>query len=194
MPLPLPSLISQAVGQFSRQFSSQDPATTAAVRVLGLVQEHLFGRWAQAAQANIRCSVRFVASGRMTPCRERMAGTCVACGGPVCLGHSAVTIEGGDLVCYGCVEVARQVRIGQPPPKANESEEEERALRRKYMRWLKLKGSPTEEEIKAAWKREAAKTHPDRMPADKREAAEKRFKELGHARDWLVARAQRRAA
>ena len=50
------------------------------------------------------------------------------------------------------------------------------------------------DEIQQAFKREAAKAHPDRQPADQKDKAHKRFVELGTARDWLLERARKDAA
>jgi DnaJ-class molecular chaperone len=63
------------------------------------------------------------------------------------------------------------------------------------MRRLKLAGEePTEEEIKAAFRREAAKAHPDRVPPEGRKAAHDKFVGLGEAKDWLLANKKRKAA
>lgn len=188
----LNDIISQVIGEFSQGITFEDPVRTAATRVLGRMQQHLFGRWAAASLTRISCSVRTRTAGGFAVCKSTMAGTCVACLSPVCLAHGAVMIDSGELICFGCIEGARQQRAGSAQ---QVNKEDDKKIHRKYMRWLKLKGEPTEQEIRAAFKREAAKVHPDRMQDEKQRAeAEARFKELGQARDWLIAHLPRRAA
>lgn len=198
MPSPFDALLSLAVGQASRQFVGVDPTTTVVVRLAGRLQEHVFGRWREAAATRLPCAVRFQANnGAVAVCTESMIGACVCCRQPVCIEHANVSLSTGDPICFGCIELARQSRASDPagaPPPAQVNVEQERKLRRKYLRLLKLKGQPTEDEIRQAFKREAAKAHPDRQPAADKDKAHKRFVQLGTARDWLLERARKDAA
>lgn len=204
MPNPFQMLVSQMLGQASRGFQHDDPQATFAVRMIGRFQEHLFGRWHMAQSTQLPCAVSFqnFHTGQVTPCHQPMAGTCAVCSQPCCLDHASVLIESGDLVCFGCIELAKQAHAGgatagphrQQAPPRGPNPEDQRKLRRKYLRLLKLKGEPTEDEIRAAYRREAAKAHPDKHPEDKKDQAHKRFVELGAARDFLIAQCQRRAA
>ncbi len=198
MPSPFDALLSLAVGQASRQFVGVDPTTTAVVRMAGRLQEHVFGRWRAAGETRLPCAVRFQAhNGTVGVCTAAMIGACICCEYPVCIEHANVSLATGDPICFGCIELARQARASTPrgaPQSTQVNVEQERKLRRKYLRMLKLKGQPSEDEIRQAFKREAAKAHPDRQPAADKDKAHKRFVELGTARDWLLERARKDAA
>lgn len=194
---PFRQFVSHMVGHVSQGFVTDDAVTTHAVRIVGRIQEHLFGRWAAAQQTRLRCAVAFrdFRTGAIVGCSTPMSAACMVCGQPVCLDHAAVLVEQGDLCCFGCIELAKQARGAVPAEATTVEDEAERKLRQRYLRLLKLTGEPDEEEIRVAYKREAAKWHPDRhQGAAKKKKAEARFKEIGQARDYLISRAERRAA
>lgn len=197
----LQSLVSQLFGAASEHLPIDDPEVAQAVRVISRVQMHLQGSWRHAQRMGISCEQHVRnARGELLRCIDQMSGTCVACRRPVCLHHAALVPESGDLLCFSCVGVAQKVareRGASPGPQPGATEkpsEDFEKLRRKYLKRLKLSGDPTEEEIKAAFRREAAKAHPDRAPADKRQKAHEKFVALGEARDWLLEHARKRAA
>lgn len=200
-------LFSQIFGAASEHLPIDDPEVAQMVQVMSRVQMHLQGQWKQAQRMGISCEQHVRnASGKVLRCVEAMAGTCVACRRPVCLHHAALVPGSGDLLCFGCVglaqKAARERGPAEPPrsgssssSSASEDDDEDfEKLKKKYMRRLKLSGDPTEDEIKAAFKREAAKAHPDRAPADKRQKAHEKFVALGEARDWLLEHTRKRAA
>ncbi|MHC4984850.1 MAG: J domain-containing protein [Planctomycetota bacterium] len=204
-------MIDELIGQFlgraaqhvSQHAGVEDPETKQALTVIGLVQQHFFGRWLPAQRTRVACAIR-VNHPQHGPlrCAEPMIGACVACNNPICIEHASVTITTGDAICYACIELVRAQRAQQvgpipaghgpyasgraPAPEAKD--DDFKKLRRKHMRTLGLKGDPTEEEIRAAFRTKAAASHPDkaRTPAA-REKATKRFKKCGEARDWLIA-------
>lgn len=200
-------LFSQIFGAASDHLPIDDPEVAQMVRVMSRVQMHLQGRWQQAQRMGISCE-QHVRSSRseVLRCVEPMGGTCVACRRPVCLHHCALVPDSGDLLCFGCIGLAqksaRERATAEPPnsePSSSRSSsssdaEDYEKLRKKYLRRLKLTGEPTEEEVKAAFKREAAKSHPDRAPAEKRKKAHEKFVALGEARDWLLENMRKRAA
>lgn len=200
----LSSLFSQLFGAASEHLPIDDPEVAQMVRVMSRMQMHMQGPWRHAQQMGIRCEQHARdARGQVLRCVEAMSGTCIACRRPVCLHHSALVPESGDLLCFGCVGVAQQAakarstgqeshRQGAGSSEATSDDHEK--LRKKYLRRLKLTGDPTEDEIKAAFRREAAKAHPDRAPAEKRQKAHEKFVALGEARDWLLANTRKRAA
>jgi len=212
------SLFSQLFGQAAEHLPIDDPEMAQAVRILSKVQMHLQTNWRHAQRMGVHCELQVRgAHGDMLRCVEPMANTCVACRKPVCLYHSAAVPETGDLICFGCIGLAQQAcaqnRTGRAPndygqpgnaPRGGASsgngnarasaQEDEEKLRRKYMKRLKLTGEPTESEIKTAFKREAAKAHPDRVPPERRQKAHEKFVGLGEARDWLLANMKRKAA
>jgi len=183
------SLLSQVFGQASAAVVTQNPETTVAIRIIGRIQAHVFGRWRESQRQGIGCALHFAPPGETgRRCGQPMIGLCSVCERPVCLGHCTIHVETGTPVCLGCIELARNVAARGSCSQAAPSSAgvDPAKLRRKYLRRLKLKGQPTEAEILAAFKREAARTHPDRATESRKAAATKRFKELGLARDWLL--------
>lgn len=194
----LDTLLSQVFGQAAAQVTTSDPETTVAIRILGRVQAHVFGRWRMAQRQGLGCELHFAPPGQPAArCRQPMIGLCSVCQRPVCLSHAAVHLETGTPLCFGCIELARSVtaqghRSASAPPQADEQERTK--LRRKHLRRLRLKGHPTEAEILAAFKRLAARAHPDRQPPGQQAVATKRFKALGQSRDWLLSELKAQAA
>jgi preprotein translocase subunit Sec63 len=76
-----------------------------------------------------------------------------------------------------------------PPPKPDEAEE-----RKRFLRVLGLKDPADWDEVHAAFRRLAAKWHPDKHqePA-KKAAADKKFKEINAAYQWLGQRLRKAA-
>jgi hypothetical protein len=204
------SLFSQLFGAASEHLPIDDPEVAQMVRVMSRLQMHMQGPWRNAQMMGIRCEQQARgARGETLRCVEAMSGTCVACRRPVCLHHAAIVPDSGDLICFGCIGNAQQsararansgaasegpaYSSGSPPPREEPGEDHDK-LKRKFLRRLKLTGDPTEDEIRAAFRREAAKAHPDRAPADKRQKAHEKFVALGEARDWLLKHVGKRAA
>ena len=202
------NLLSQIFGAASEHLPIDDPEVAQMMRLMSRVQMHLQGKWKQAQQMGISCEQHVRSPhGEVLRCVEAMGGTCVACRRPVCLHHCAIVPDSGDILCFGCIGLAqkgaRERGAAEPPKpgaqgssygKSEDDDEDFEKLRKRYLRRLKLTGSPTEDEIRHAFKMEAAKAHPDRAPADKRMKAHEKFVALGEARDWLLEHLRKRAA
>lgn len=194
--------IEKVLEDAARQFFGQQrsPAQEGyhayAYRVLTRVQQLLAGPWHAAQTTHLPCAVHFrrQGDGALLRCTEPMTGACSVCNRPACLSHAMVGLENGELICLGCVEIARQ-NLGTPPDarESGNGDDFER-LKRKHLRRLRLTGDPGEAEILAAFRREAAKAHPDKQPEGRKAQAHKRFVLLGEARDWLVENLRRSAA
>jgi len=116
--------------------------------------------------------------------------------------------ESGDLICFSCVATAQRVakesatskgatdysQAGNSTKARTSGIDDSEKLRKKYLKMLKLSGSPTEDEIRTAFKREAAKAHPDRVAPERRQKAHEKFVALGQARDWLISDLNKKAA
>lgn len=194
-------MIDELLNQLLGRVSVDDPAMQLNLRLTARLQQHLLGKWRNAQRMGLACQQRVRdPRGQVLRCVEPMSGTCVACRAPVCVHHSAVVFEQGDLICFSCIGHAQKTvpkyEQGAPSDSASEpqSPADQEKLRRKFMKRLKLTGDPTEDEIRAAFKREAAKAHPDRVPPEKRQKAHEKFVMLGEARDWLLKHAKRKAA
>jgi hypothetical protein len=186
------------LGNVAQEFRTTDPVTDRFIRYLAMLQAQAFGRWSHVARSGVRCTVRFrPPGGPILDCTSPAIGGCVACQQPCCLEHSMVS-KAGEAICMACVYqlVSESKPASEPPPRVEQPDEDESQdkLRRRYLRVLGLKGTPTPEQIRAAFRRKAAKEHPDRFPPDKRPAQEKKFKRLGEARDWLLKHLHREAA
>lgn len=204
------SLFSQIFGQAAEHIPVDDPEFAQAIRVLSKIQMHLQSTWRHGQRMGIHCEQQVRGPhGDLLRCVEPMASTCVACRRPVCLFHAALVPESGDLVCFSCIGAAQQAAKARASgqgatdysqagsssrAKTAPAGDDEEKLRRKFLKRLKLTGDPTEDEIKAAFKREAAKAHPDRVPPERRQKAHEKFVGLGEARDWLLAHQRKRAA
>jgi hypothetical protein len=166
-----------------------------AYRVLTRVQQLLAGPWRAAQSTQLPCAVHFRrGDGVLLRCTDPMTGACSVCRRPACLSHALVGLEKGELICLGCVEIARQ-HLGAPPDaRGSGTGEGFERLKRKHMRRLHLTDEPTEADILSAFKREAAKAHPDKQPDERKRQAHKRFVLLGESRDWLLDHLHRSAA
>jgi len=205
-------IFSQIFGQAADHIPIDNPEVAQAVRMMSKMQMHLQGKWRQAQHMGMHCEQQVRSPfGEQLRCVEPMSGTCVACRRPVCLHHCALVPENGDLLCFACIGAAQKVArsdsqrgskdYAEPQDAKQKSSraepraaEDDQKLRKKFMRRLKLTGEPTAEEIRSAFKREAAKAHPDRAPLDQRDKAHEKFVALGEARDWLLNNLTKKAA
>lgn len=176
---------SQILGQFGQFFvgGGEMPPALAELRDWAAeLPAHALKRWGVVLLSGIRC-------GCGGNCHRAAAGTCVICHKPTCLAHAFVS---GDayLSCHQCVHEAAVARGGAGPthagprPTPGPSPDD---LRKKYLKMLGLKEGASHEDIRAAFKKLAAKHHPDRArDAVKRAVAEKKFKEINEAFQWLT--------
>jgi hypothetical protein len=186
MPGPFESLFGQFVGRLAENFSTGNPVWDEIVRGMARFSEHASGRWSQVGAAGIRCTTHLrMPDGEVNACVAPAIAACMSCGQPVCLAHAFVNVT-GEVCCGTCIHTKLlQGDPKQPPPPAPPPQEDRGALRKKYLRMLKLRGRVTAEDVNKAFRKLAAATHPDKHPED-RAGAEARFKELGKAKDWLL--------
>jgi hypothetical protein len=136
-------------------------------------------RWSTTILSGIRC-------GFSHDCKRNAVGPCVVCQRATCLEHSFVSSD-AYVACFHCVKKLSSASAGPqaaapPPPK--EASPKPIDFRKKHLLTLGLKDPVSSDEIRAAFKKLAAKHHPDRHP-NRRAAAEKKFKELNSAYQWL---------
>ena len=196
------SILSQLLGQAAQALPMEDPRVRKCVHYLSQLQGQLFGPWAQVGRSGITCTVRYRRpDGVFIGCNEPAISGCMVCGQGVCLDHSLVAAT-GEVVCRGCVDTMRRQVYGtgprpQPGPEPPTSSRgvdmddeyegyEDRRERRKHLRRLGLRGYPSANEIRAAYRKAAAKAHPDRHPSHKRDVANRKFVRLGESKDWLL--------
>ncbi len=141
-------------------------------------------RWSAVILSGIPCTFSHA-------CNRPAIGACLCCKKPTCLEHSFISGD-AHAICFACVrQAAPQANPHRAaPPPSPRADQQENEMRKKFLRVLGLKERPggvPDEEVRAAFKKLAAKHHPDRMrdPA-KREAAERKFKELNAAFQWLT--------
>lgn len=186
------SMLSQLLGQAAQSVGIGDPAFERSFHFLAQLQTQAFGPWVQVARSGIGCSVRFrTPDGKVIPCRNAAMGACAVCGNPVCCEH-VFAASTGEAVCRACVHhAASQFKQARSPDDVLRTPDvDDKRLRKAYLKRLGLVGSPAAEEIREAYKRMAAKHHPDRFPEQKKRQAHERFIKLGEARDWLLERLQ----
>lgn len=188
--------LNKIVGSIFRGVQLDDPLQASALKWCGAVMGHVFGRWRAVALSQIRCSLAQRHGNVIAPCADPAVTGCETCGKPVCLGHALVGIE-GKAICLQCVVAFQHVvrehvakHGNQEPPPPTPIDPKIRAEKRKvHLRTLGLKDPATAEEIKDAFRKLAAKWHPDRAEASKKEAAEKKFKEINAAYQYLSSEA-----
>lgn len=164
-------------------------------------------RWLPRMTASEPCQVPMYRAGEMIgDCTNFAVAQCDVCGAPCCLDHCRVD-QYGDAICYlccmGAVEARRKRQHhehthehhhhgsasegghaywgpkGAPAPET--PEQQQAALRAAY-RMLGVSRSASDEELKAALRKQLAKWHPDRQKSEKRKLeSEKRFKEIQDA-------------
>lgn len=163
-------------------------------------------RWSPVVASHIRCGLP-IKLGSPYMCSNQAVSGCGCCKKPVCLEHAMVA-GNADVICLKCVnEVIRlvQERVAKEPkpeperPRAagfGETPEDREKLRLKHLKALELDADdePDVEDIKSAYRRLVAKTHPDKFPEGERKAATKRFLKIQAAYDFLVADAERQVA
>lgn len=181
-------IFSQLVGKLASSFSTGNPAWDELVRGFARLSEHASSRWASVAGSGIRCTTNHrPPGGDVEVCSSPAIAACIACGQPVCFSHAYLNVT-GEVVCGTCIhtkllEGKPNARAGQAPPPA--PTEDRVALRKAHLKTLRLRGKPTQDQIKSAYRKLASAAHPDKHPDDQ-VAANARFIELGKAKDWLL--------
>ncbi len=191
----LESILSQALGWAAPSIKTNDPVLTSSLQWLAMMQQHVLGRWRTVATSGIRCGIQVqMRSGEVFACTHPAVSACAACERPACLGHGAVDIE-GNVVCLACmagfVAKAKAERAKAPPPAAPVDETEER---KRHLRALGLKEPADWDEVHTAFRKLAAKWHPDKhQEPGKKAAADKKFREINAAYQWLGQRLRKAA-
>lgn len=164
---------------FSKILSSESPVLRELKDWGTTLSSFALMRWTPAILSGIPC--RFSGS-----CHRPAVGACVICQSATCLEHSFVS---GDayVACLHCIKKTAHAHgsAGAPPPQAPPPDLEQ--VRKKHLKTLGLKEDATADAIRIAFRRLAAKHHPDRI-ADpvKRATAEAKFKQLSDAYHWLT--------
>jgi DnaJ-class molecular chaperone len=134
-----------------------------------------------AAQRPCECT-----NGDHGTCPHMAALPCEACGKVCCLYHAFLTWK-GDAVCWHCVAELIQ---GKSPGAGHDvrDDQRKRAQEERIDASLKVLGlgrSASFDDIKRAFREFAAKNHPDRARPEDRAEAERRFKLVSEAYNFL---------
>jgi hypothetical protein len=197
------SLLSQLFGRAVHEVAREqtDPLTREVMQWVADMQAHVMLRWRPVVESGILCSIRSrnPRTGQAESCRSPAIGSCGFCRQPVCL-HHALIGQNADLVCRSCLaDYLRVVQArggGAAPPAAEPHRspaEQEIFDRRRYLRVLGLKEPVSWAIIHAAFRRKAARAHPDHAKSAKRAEAETKFKQINTAYQWLRSRYEKAA-
>jgi hypothetical protein len=158
------------------------------------VQGHIVRRWHVVISQGRPCGLRprSPVSGQFEQCLAPAIGICGCCGAPVCLGHALIG-QRADLLCTACLSdyvriVSARANVARQAEPVDES-----MLRRAHLRTLGLRDGASWQAIHAAFRKKAARMHPDRAKPGKRAEAEAKFKALSAAYEWLRPRYERAA-
>lgn len=155
-------------------------------------------RWSPVVGSHIRCGLPYKL-GSPHMCANQAISGCGCCKAPVCLEHAMVA-GNADVVCLRCVNETFKIiqeRIAKEPRPASRRVEDEASAdagreERKHLKVLGLDEDASLDEIKAAYRKLVAKSHPDKFPEDERKAATKKFLKIQAAYDFLVADGKRK--
>jgi len=139
-------------------------------------------------------------------CGTATSGVCMSCKKPYCPRHSEWRRADGFVICHMCFQFLWQAArdaagrggweafqaangqyakqaAAQPPPQPRAAKPQEVAP------WevLGIESDATEEAIKKAFRAIAAKSHPDTVPAEERDAAKETFIRASKAYDAMLA-------
>lgn len=138
-------------------------------------------RWVVALVGNANNFRAVMLSGIRCACSGPAVSACLSCNRPTCLEHAYVS-SAAKVMCDSCVE-GRSARPSSPPPV------DETKVRAAHLKTLGLSFPFTDAELHAAFRKVAAKHHPDREPVEaKKAAAQKRFVAAQQAYEWLKSR------
>lgn len=144
-------------------------------------------RWVAALVGNANRFYAVMKSGIRCDCGEPAIAACVACHRTTCLGHAYVS-SSARVLCDACAE-GKAPHVAAQPKQADESK-----LRRAHLKTLGLSDPFTEAQLNAAFRKMAAKHHPDRQRDEAKKAvAQKHFVTVQQAYEWLKVRAPKEA-
>lgn len=177
----LEALLGKALGQALQGLHTKDPLLQELQGWSARLIEHAPGKWRAVIMSGFACDIPAPRGG---PCTHPAVGACVVCRKPTCLAHALIS-AGADVVCFRCVKDA-QVAAGTAPQGAAQASIDPAAQARAHLKTLGLGPNATLEEVQRAFRKLAAKYHPDKAktPA-KREAAEAKFKKYSESYHWL---------
>lgn len=186
--------IGQVLGRVAQSVTTGNPVYDELVRGFARYSEHASAQWISVGLAGIRCKTHYRPPNaqHVEECKTPAIAACISCGEPCCINHAYVNVT-GEVVCGTCIhtkllggKAAPHPHPGQqqaaPPPPT----EDRVALRKQHMKTLGLRGRITEKVVNSAYRKRAAKWHPDRYPESEKAEAQRRFVELGQAKDWLL--------
>ncbi len=201
------TLFSQLFGRAVHEAAAgqADPLTRSVMQWVADMQRNVLRRWKPIVASGMRCALRprDERTGQFEQCAEPAIGACGLCRQPVCLRHSMIGQQ-ADIVCTACLsDYVRMLRerdggfrdhrtvYGQSAPPTVAPDEA--VLRKNHLRTLGLKEPTDWAEIHAAFRKKAARMHPDRAKPGRRAEAEAKFKALNEAYQWLRPRYERAA-
>jgi hypothetical protein len=199
------SILSQLFGRAVHQVAQEqtDPLTRMVMQWVADMQAHAMLRWRPVVESGMACSLRpkNPRTGAFELCRAPAIAACGICRRPVCL-HHALIGQNADVLCNACLsDFVRIVQArgavppagSQPPEPPLSPIEQETQTRRKHLRTLGVKEPITWAIIHAAFRRKAARWHPDHAKPAKRAEAEAKFKQINEAYQWLRSRYEKAA-
>lgn len=175
-------LLGKAIGQALQGIQTKDPLLVELQGWSSRLVEHAPGRWRAVIQSGIACAIPTPQGGS---CKRPAVGACVVCRQPTCLAHALVS-AGADVVCHRCVRAAQVAAGTAPQEQVAQAPIDPKAIARAHLKELGLSEDATLEQVQKAFRKLAAKYHPDKAktPA-KKIAAEEKFKKISAAFHWL---------
>jgi hypothetical protein len=199
------SLFSQLFGRVAHEVAREqtDPLTRMVMQWVADMQAHVLLRWRPVVESGIGCSLRpkNPRTGAFEVCHAPAIGACGFCRRPVCL-HHALIGQNADLVCSACLsDYMRIVQerggapagVGSAPEPPRSPAEQEMLDRRRYLKALGLREPVSWAIIHSAFRKKAARYHPDHAKPGKRAEAEAKFKQINEAYQWLRSRYEKAA-
>ncbi len=179
-------------GHFVQEVDTGNPVADKYTRWIGKLLQNV-SRWTTISSAGIKCTVQLKDAFGIHSCGASAIGSCFVCGSPVCFSHAMIGTQDGNLICLGCVHVAKQ-SIEDLRQKIHDKNREVPNTQvidkteeiKKNLKTLGLSDSPSVDDIKQAYKNLAFKNHPDRFPESKRDSAKKKLSKINIAYEWLM--------